>query len=306
MIIAGLDLGSNTIKISVAKASGGAELEILGETARITRIGEGLDKNKKLLPEAIERTMSGLGELVAFAKGLGAEKIGCVGTAGLRGASNAPEFLERAQAEHGLTVEIIDGMREAELAFAAPALSYGPGPIIVTDIGGRSTEIVTGSGAGIEARISLELGSVRLTERFLPSDPPTPSERAALKSYLDTAFEEAPVADERSKLVGVSGTVVTLIGLQLDVDTMEEAVARGEGQPLLRAKLVEILEELAAKTTAQRIRGTVLPAGRADVIVAGATIALALMDHYEKAEMISSNRGVRYGLLYELARGVVK
>jgi exopolyphosphatase / guanosine-5'-triphosphate,3'-diphosphate pyrophosphatase len=301
MKIAGLDLGSNTIKITVAETVG-RELRVLGETGKITRIGQGLDQNKALLPEAIERTIAGLSELVEFAKKLGAEKIGCVGTAGLRGAANAGEFLARAKKECGLDVEVIDGLREAELAFRAPALSYGPGPIIVTDIGGRSTEVVTGSGAGIEGRVSLEIGSVRLTERFLPTDPPTANEIERLKQHLPAELNKTPPSDDEAKLIGVSGTVVSLVGLQLDVDDMEDAIKLGEGTALRRDKLIMILAELAKKTAQERIRGTVLPAGRADVIVAGALIVLALMDHYRKTEMIASNRGVRYGVLYELAQ----
>src|SRR5262249_44345868 len=154
---------------------------------------------------------------------------GCVGTAGLRGAANAPEFLARAKRELGLEVEVIDGLREAELAFRAPALSYGPGAIIVVDIGGRSTEVVSGSGAGIEGRVSLEIGSVRLTERFLKSDPPAKEELRALVDFLPGALAATPPADDRAKLIGVSGTVMSLMGLQLDVDDIEDAVARGEG-----------------------------------------------------------------------------
>lgn len=299
--IAALDLGSNTIKITVAEVGADGSLDVLGETAEITRVGEKLDENKYLLPEAMERTLAGLGRLVAFARGLGAEKIGCVGTAGLRGASNAPEFLSRAREEHGLEVEIIGGLREAELAFRAPALSFGPGPLIVTDVGGRSTEVVVGTGTSIRERISLEIGSVRLTERFLKSDPPTSVELAALDTFLAEAMKQTPDAEPEAKLIGVSGTVVTLMGLQLDTDAMDDAVARGEGQPLRRDRLRELAGELAKKTTAERIRGTVLPKGRADVIVAGAHLILALMERYGKDEMYASNRGVRYGLLAELS-----
>jgi exopolyphosphatase/guanosine-5'-triphosphate,3'-diphosphate pyrophosphatase len=299
--IAALDLGSNTIKITVAEVSKGCELNVLGESAEITRIGEKLDENKFLLPQAIERTMAGLGRLVAFARSLGAEKIGCVGTAGLRGASNAQEFLARAKAEHGLEVEIIGGLREAELAFRAPALSYGPGPLIVTDVGGRSTEVVTGSGTGVDQRISFEIGAVRLTERFLKHDPPQAEELAALDTFLVETLRDAPNAAQDAKLIGVSGTVTTLIGLQLDTDEMDDAVRRGEGQALKRERLEEIAAELAQKIAKDRIRGTVLPEGRADVIVAGAHIVLALMTRYQKSEMLASNRGVRYGLLAELS-----
>ncbi len=153
-MIGALDLGSNTLKITVAEKTGG-ELHVVEERSVITRIGEGLDRNGYVTEEAIARTMAGLAELVAAAKKHGADRIACVATAGLRGASNAGAFVERVKAELSIDVEIIDGLREAELAFRAPSKAYGPGPIAVLDVGGRSTEIVTGEESTISSRISL-------------------------------------------------------------------------------------------------------------------------------------------------------
>jgi exopolyphosphatase/guanosine-5'-triphosphate,3'-diphosphate pyrophosphatase len=301
MIVAALDLGSNTIKISVARVSESGDIEIIGERSSITRVGEGLDQNGYVLEEAMSRTLAGLSELVAFAEDKGATEIACVGTAGLRGAKNAAEFLERAKAECGLEVEIIDGMREAELSFRGPAESYGPGPVAVLDVGGRSTEIVFGSGRRIESRVSLEIGSVRMTERFLHQDPPAEEELAAMRAFLRAALSEAPDIAPEAKLVGVSGTVLSLMGYSMGLDDMGVAVARGEGRPLARDTVSAAYESLRRMRALERIRGTVIPSGRADVIVAGAAILLATMERHHKNEMLVSNRGVRYGLLTELA-----
>src|SRR5262245_38928310 len=115
--IAGLDLGSNTLKITVADVDEAGALRVVGERAIITRMGQDLDKTKRVSPEAMERTKRGLGELMAFAKAERAERFACVATAGLRGAANGRELIDWAKSEHQLTIEIIDGMREAELAF---------------------------------------------------------------------------------------------------------------------------------------------------------------------------------------------
>ncbi|MCK6544893.1 Ppx/GppA family phosphatase [Myxococcota bacterium] len=306
-IVAALDLGSNTLKLTVADVARDGSLIVLGERAEITRVGQGLDRTKRVDDEAAARTLKGLGELVAFARALGATQIACVGTAGLRGATNAADFLGRVKAELDLDVEIIDGLREAELSFAAPAKSYGPGVIVVVDLGGRSTELVVGhtasvgSPAVIDAKISLEIGSVRLTERFLPSDPPTDAELATLDAYLGEVLRTAPPAPAGARLVGVSGTIMSLMGVQLGLDDMGETVERGEGAVLTLANVRAAYEDLRRKTAKARIRGTVIPEGRADVIVAGAAIAAAIAERYGVDGMLASNRGVRYGLLYELA-----
>lgn len=301
MRIAALDLGSNSLKITVASIDPGGALEVIGEDAIITRIGQDLDKTNRLSDEAIARTISGLERLVAFALANGAAEIACVGTAGLRGASNAKDFLEQARRACAIDIEIIDGTREAELAFRAPAMMYGPGPIVVVDVGGRSTEIATGRQGQIDARISFEIGSVRLTERFLAHDPPLDDELARLDAHLDETLLAAPETEKEAKLIGVSGTVLSLMGVQLGLDAMEAAVRLGEGRPLMVASVLAAYEDLRRKPAKARIRGSVIPPGRADVIVAGARIVAAVIERYGAEAMIASNRGVRYGVLYELA-----
>jgi exopolyphosphatase/guanosine-5'-triphosphate,3'-diphosphate pyrophosphatase len=301
MIIAALDLGSNTIKISVARVTASGGLEIIGEKSSITRVGQDLDKNGYVLPEAMERTITGVVELADFARDKGARRIACVATAGLRGAKNSPEFLRRAKEMAGIDVEIIDGLREAELSFKGPSMSYGPGPVAVLDVGGRSTEIVSGTKGAIESRISMEIGSVRLTERFLAHDPPADDELLRLRDFLAEELKKAPAIDPSAKLVGVSGTVLSLMGVALGLDDMAETVARGEGRPLTHRAVTDAYEDLRRRKARDRIRGTVIPEGRADVIVAGALVVLAVLDRHTKTEMLASNRGVRFGLLTELA-----
>ena len=302
MKLAAIDLGSNTVKLAVARADAPTRsLDVFFERADVTRLGEGLDRHGALLPEAMARTLAVLKAQVTEARSLGAERIQCVGTAGLRGAANAHEFLRRAHEEAGVTIEVIDGHREAALAYRAPAAMFGPAPLIVVDIGGRSTEIISGRGPTVDGLASLEIGGVRLTERFLPSDPPTQDQREALEAYVRVSMGTAPPAPSDAVVVGVSGTVLSLFGLHLNLDDMAETIRRADGAWLPRDAVASLCDVLAAIPAQERQRGTVLPAGRADVIVAGATVLLGILDHYRCLRMRVTHRGVRFGLLSEMA-----
>lgn len=306
-IVAAIDLGSNTVKLTVAQlsldvASRGANagFQVLSERIETTRVGEGLDRSGVLLPAAAERTLAALSAFVAHARELGAERVACVATAGLRDAQNGAEFVTRARVELNLDIEIIDGGREAELSYRAPAAMFGPGPLVVVDVGGRSTEIVTGVGAQVHDRVSLPLGGVGLTERFLPTDPPTAAERSALERFIGTTVIAAPAALADATLVGVSGTVVSLLGVHLGFDDMRRVVETSDGDWLPTAAVAATIEDLARKPAAARIRGSVIPPGRADVIVAGATVLLAVCNHYRATKLRVTHRGVRFGLLTEM------
>jgi exopolyphosphatase/guanosine-5'-triphosphate,3'-diphosphate pyrophosphatase len=302
--LAAIDLGSNTLKYTLAEIDSAGGLAVLDQDAEITRIGQDLDKNGYLLDAAMDRTFDALRTMVESARTNGASKIACVATAGMRGASNAPDFLRRAKDELALTVEIIGGLREAELAFKAPAAAHGEGPLLVFDVGGRSTEIIYGTWDGIQDRVSLEIGAVRLTERFLASDPPTLEQVQALQAYVRQALKAAPTAPSTTPIIGVSGTVMSLLGLQMGIQDMGRVVSDGEGQTLSLESANQIFQDLRAKPAKARISGSVVPAGRADVIVAGAAIVLATMAHYGVPGMTVSNRGVRFGLLFEMTEAL--
>ena len=300
MKLAAIDLGSNTVKLTIADASSPAELVPIVERADFTRIGEGLDTQSYLRPEAIERTIRALTAYAQEARAVGVVRIGCVATAGLRGATNAQAFIARVQADTGITIEIIDGLREAALAYRAPAAAFGPGPLIVVDVGGRSTEIISGHGPNIIDRVSLEIGGVRLTERFLASDPPTLAQRQALGAHLTGALKAAPRAPQGATLVGVSGTALSLMGVYRGDTDILHTVRQAEGDRLPTAAIDAILHDLARLPVAERRRGSVIPDGRADVIVAGASILLAVCQHYDVEGLRVTHRGVRFGLLYEM------
>lgn len=297
--LAGIDLGSNSIKMSLVEVDATGALRVLSEAAEVTRIGEKLDQNGFLLDEAMDRSFRVLQSFVSQAKAAWVDAMACVATAGMRGADNAPRFIERVQRELGLEIAVIDGEREAELSFIAPSKSFGPGPILVIDMGGRSTELIYGQAGQITAKRSLELGAVRLTEAFLPSDPPTEAELAALDRHIDSVLATAPSVPAEV-VVGVSGTVVSLYGLAQGMRELPEVLKQAEGAWLSLQDIEALEAQLAAIPAAARVTGSVLPPGRADVIVAGARLLKTLLKRAQKTGMRVSSRGLRFGLLYAM------
>jgi exopolyphosphatase/guanosine-5'-triphosphate,3'-diphosphate pyrophosphatase len=290
---AAIDLGSNSIKTTCAEVEGAA-LHIVIDRETITRVGEGLDRTGRLADAAIERTLHALAGDVRDARAFGAERIPCVATAGLRGAENAGVLVARAERELGIQIEVIDGEREAELAFLAVSDLYD-GPLTVVDIGGRSTEVVTGDRRGLRQKVSLELGSVRMTERHLSSELPSDEELAAVARDIDALLLRAPELE--GELFGVSGTALALASFELGIDDMFQIGLEGEGAVLHRSTIETAFEELRRKTPRERVRGTAIPPGRADVVVTGALILLRVLHRYRRSALKLSGRGLRHALL---------
>ncbi len=300
MKFAACDLGSNSLKLTAVEVTSSG-MQVIYEDAVVTRIGEGLDRSGQLGELPMSRTLEALATRVATVRALGVERVRCVATAGMRGASNANTFIQRVLERTGVEIELIDGLREAELAFMSPAADFGPGPVLVVDPGGRSTELVLGTLGHIEARVSLEMGSVRLTERFHKSDPPRTEELEASAAFVREQLEvNAPATNPKSVMVGVSGTIMALLGLQLGIDSIQELVDTHEGSPLFEESVSRSYETLLRQTARERLRGTIIPEGRADVIVAGAQLVLEIMRHYGRDRLYATQRGVRYGLLAEM------
>ena len=298
MNLATIDIGTNTTLLLVARAD--PPVEVLEERAEITRLGRGIGHEGALAPEAIARTLAVLQEFAAAARRHGA-RIAAVGTEALRRASNAAVFLGPAAEILGTEVEVIDGEREAELTFRAVVESFPRvhrDDLVVVDIGGGSTEIVLASNGRMEFRTSLPLGSVRLTEAFVHHDPPTRAEQEAIAGAVDAAVAAVPFSTRDATLVGVAGTVTSLAAMSLELASYD--AARVHGHRLSRADLGGELNRLAAATQAQRERIIGLDPRRADVIFAGAVILDRIAAAVRAAEVLVSDRGIRWGLLYEL------
>jgi exopolyphosphatase/guanosine-5'-triphosphate,3'-diphosphate pyrophosphatase len=306
MNLATIDIGTNTTLLLVARVDATdlaqCTVEVLEERAEITRLGRGIGREGALDSEAIARTLAALREFAGVARQHGA-RVAAIGTEALRRAANAAAFLGPAAEILGTPVEVIDGGREASLTFRAVVTSFpdaADGELAVIDIGGGSTEIVLASGGDVRFRTSLPLGSVRLTEAFVHHDPPTELERTSIADAVDAAISAVPFAREPATLIGVAGTVTSLAAMSLELASYDPA--RVHGYRLPRPELGREIARLGAATQAQRERMLGLDPRRADVIYAGAVILDRIAAAAGVSEILVSDRGIRWGLLYELAR----
>ncbi len=303
MRVATIDIGTNSVLLLIAEAEGGA-LRPIVERATVTRLGEGVDQSRQLLPEASTRTLACLAQYASELRTHAVSRLDVVGTSALRDATGGEDFVARAREVLGVTPRVIDGSEEARLTFIG-ALSGLPvsGKVTVFDIGGGSTEIVSGElGAGtrtINAALSLNIGSVRLFERYVRSDPPTASEMQSVYRDIEEALERAPRFEADATLVGVAGTMTQLAALELQLERYD--AARVHGSELTRDVVLRLAARLATLNVAQRraLRG--MEPSRADVIVVGSAIAHAVLRWSGATKLLVSDRGVRWGLAAELA-----
>ena len=319
--LATIDIGTNTTLLLVARLARGiadppgesGRVMVLEERAEITRLGRGIGTTGQLGAAGIAATLDVLREYVEIARRHGA-RIAAIGTEGLRRAANADAFLIPAReivAAAGGDVEVIDGAREAALTFRAvtesfPALARAGAPLIVVDIGGGSTEIIVAERGAVRLRTSLPLGSVRLTERHIRSDPPTAGEldavRAAIAGELGVSGLRAALSGGAPTLVGVAGTVTSLAAMAQDLASYDPA--RVHGFALTRAALDAQIARLTQATQPEREAMPGLDPRRADVILAGALILRELVEATQTLQVVVSDRGIRWGLLYEALAAV--
>jgi exopolyphosphatase/guanosine-5'-triphosphate,3'-diphosphate pyrophosphatase len=279
--LAGIDCGTNSIRLLIADFDGGRLRDVHRET-RIVRLGQGVDATGEFAAEAITRTRGALTDYAALIDEHGARRVRMVATSAARDVTNRDAFFAMTaevlgSVLPGAVAEVITGTEEAELSFRGGVgeLGSGAGPFVVVDLGGGSTEIVVGgdAAAGVTASYSADIGCVRLTERCLHSDPPTPAEVAAarrvVREQLDVAFGIVPVEGAKT-WVGLAGTMTTLSALAHNLTTYDSAaihLSRVPGDHLL-----SVCERLIAMTRAERAALPPMHEGRADVIGAGAIV----------------------------------
>jgi exopolyphosphatase / guanosine-5'-triphosphate,3'-diphosphate pyrophosphatase len=299
--VAAIDIGTNTVLLLVAERRGDGLLAV-EERATITRLGEGVDKTKALAPAAIARTAAALdayGEIVA---GLGATRVDVVGTSAMRDAAGSDALREHVKRVFGVEARTISGDEEARLTFAGARSGLANVPaeaaVRVFDIGGGSTEVVHGRGDAIQFARSFDVGSVRLTERHVKTDPPARSEIEALREDARRAFE-VPAFESAHPPIGIAGTMTTLAAVSLALEPYDGA--RVHGLTMRVSDLENVVRGLEQKPLAERSRVPGLEPKRADVIVAGGHIALAYLERIGAEEVVISDRGVRWGLAEQLA-----
>ncbi len=295
-----IDVGTNTTLLLVARLDGRGGLEPVAERAEITRLGRGIGAGGALGRAGIDATLAALRDYAAVARQHGAT-LAAVGTEALRRAPNGDDFLRPAAEILGVPIEVIDGQREAALTFRAVVESFSEarhGDLVVVDIGGGSTEVVLARDGRPTSARSLPLGSVRLTEQHVRQDPIAPDELASLRAAVTGGLAGIPFP-RGGTVVGVAGTVTSLAAMAEAMATYDPA--RVHGYRLSRAALDAQIARLAASRQADREQIVGLDPRRADVILAGAVILEGIAGAAGADAVRVSDRGIRWGLMHELA-----
>ncbi|WP_067697839.1 Ppx/GppA phosphatase family protein [Nocardia jejuensis] len=315
--IAAVDCGTNSIRLLIADVApddaGSARLTDVHREMRIVRLGQGVDATGALNPDAIERTRVALHDYVDLMIEAKVTRVRMVATSATRDASNREDFFTMTAAELGRAVpgaqaEVITGDEEARLSFAGAVgeLSSAEGPFVVVDLGGGSTEVVLGDSDGVQSAYSADIGCVRITERCLLSNPPTPEEVAAARFFaserLAQAFGVVPVERART-WVGVAGTMTTLAAIALDLPEYDSEKVHLTRLPLSEVRKVS--DRLIGMDHDQRAALGPMHPGRVDVIGGGAVIAEVLSDELARragiTELIVSEHDILDGIALSIA-----
>jgi exopolyphosphatase/guanosine-5'-triphosphate,3'-diphosphate pyrophosphatase len=300
--VAAIDCGTNSTRLLVVDANGRELIRLM----RITRLGQGVDRENRLAPEAIDRTVEVLREFRRSMDTFGVDRLRMVATSAVRDAENGAVFTEAARAAVGAVPEVLSGLEEGKLAYRGASADLRPfeGDTLVVDIGGGSTEITLGR-AGSVSSVSLQLGCVRLTERYLTSDPPTPDEVAATRIAIADALTggeqrmpELLALAARRRLVGLAGTVSTLASLKLQI--AEYDVDRLHHATITLPEVVELCATLASLSAAQRSGLVGMVPGRADVILGGALVLEVVAARYRCPEVIVSEKDILDGIVLSI------
>lgn len=290
-----IDIGSNSVLLLIGERRADGSVDVSLDRATITRLSEGVGASGRIAPESIERTLACLRDYAGEVAERGVE-LQVVATEGVRMAANASDFLDPAAVALGRPVEIISGDEEARLSYLSVALEQPDvdAPSRVIDIGGASTELVAGHGTTITERRSHRIGSVRLTEACIRHDPVTPAELAEVEAHARQAFATQPLSPH-PELVGLAGTVTTVAALLLDLPAYARDAV--DGQRFAREQVWALRDTLARETIEQRAQRPCVSRGRADVIVAGATLLCCALEHCGADTLLVRDRGLRYALL---------
>lgn len=309
--VAALDCGTNSTRLLIVDGRG----EVLDRQMRITRLGEAVDATYKLSADAIGRTVAVLEDYRRVMDRHAVVRARLVATSAARDAVNADEFFAAAEAATGVRPELLSGIEEGRLSFSGatrslPAAVRGTRPVLVVDIGGGSTELVVGipraPGGSVAssdvAAVSLDIGCVRLTERFFHHDPPLGGElaeaRAAVRTEVERARSELPAMDGGGILIGLAGTVSTLAALNLELPAYERA--RIHHAVLSRDEVDVWLARLARENRLARLARPGMVEGRADVIVGGVLVLAAVMAGFGCGECLVSEDDILDGLVADL------
>ena len=317
MILAGLDIGTNTLRLLVAELGPSAFREIHSDR-RITRLGEDLDRSGKLSNAAISRSIEALARFSDSMRNHAVSGISAVGTSALRRATNADEFIAEAKNRTGIDIRVILGEEEARLTLAGVTRALrataegerGAAPFpstLVIDIGGGSTEIISQHPGRATTEASLPLGAVYLTERFIAHDPPTENELGRLRGAAGLELDkhrEILHPDPNRLLAGTAGTITTLAAMELRLAKYDpDAINCFQ---LSREAIDAVVRKLGRSTLQERRAIPGLEPGREDIILAGAVILQEVMRRFGYTSMLVSDWGLREGIVFDMYEKITK
>lgn len=294
--VAAIDCGTNSIRLLVAEKLDSG-LNYLARRSEIVRLGQGVDVSGRIADEAMARTLLVTREYAQICREHGVDAVRFVATSASRDASNAAEFTDGvrqafAAFDYDVAPEVVSGLEEASLSFTGAVAGLGAdveGPYLVVDLGGGSTELVRGT-RDVEQSISLDIGSVRLTERHLRSDPPTEAEIDAALADIGSALDEAEQAVDLTQvtsLVGLAGSITTVTAHALDLPTYDSS--RIHGARLTTDAIIASCDAIVGGSRAQRRAMGFMHPGRVDVIGAGALIWRAIVERVAERAGIDSS-----------------
>ena len=298
-----IDIGTNSILCLIAELKIDGSFDVLDDLAEITRLGQGVHQTGRVSPEGEERSLKVLQRYLERCKRLNVDEIMAVGTSALRDARNSAEVRARFKEQLGLDVRVISGDEEAAYSFLAvqKGLPLNGRELLVVDVGGGSTEFIRGNAAGVVEAISINIGSVRLTEQFFRSDPVQTEECEKMVVAIEKELTRLPNQWLKDNsiltLVGIAGTFTTLSAVEKKLLCYTHGEVHGS-----RLTLTEVRRQVAlfqGKTIMERKAISGLEPKRADVILAGACLIERIMTLFHSERVIVSDQGVRYGLLHE-------
>jgi exopolyphosphatase / guanosine-5'-triphosphate,3'-diphosphate pyrophosphatase len=304
--VAAIDCGTNSVRLLVAEVPpDGAALVDIVRRMEIVRLGQGVDRTGRLDPAAIERTRIALSDYAAQITDLGAQRIRMVATSATRDAENAAEFHEMVLSTLGVAPEVISGDEEARLSFLGATRGLpadAEPPYLVVDIGGGSTEFVLGGATldgstSVAHAISVDIGCVRMTERHLVTDPPTPEQVAAAEADIAAAVDRALAVvpgRQAHTLVGLAGSVTTVAALALHLPAYDPAAIHHSRIPY--GDVAAVTRELLGLTHAERLALPSMHPGRADVIGAGALVLRVAMEKVGADSVVVSEHDILDGI----------
>ena len=301
--LAFIDIGTNTILCLIAELKNDGSFDVLDDLAEITRLGQGVHQTRTINPEGEERSFKVLERYLERCKGLNVEEIIAVGTSALRDARNSAAVCARFKEQLGLDVRVISGDEEAAYSFLAVqrGLPLKQQELLVVDVGGGSTEFIRGNEAGVSQAVSINIGSVRLTEQFLHSDPVQEEECEKMMAAVERALAQLPRPWLKDSsiltLIGIAGTCTTLAAVEKKLTNYSHGEVHGGLLTLDEVR--RQIELFQSKPIEERKAIPGLEPKRADVILAGACLIEKIMTLFHSERIIVSDHGVRYGLLHE-------